>query len=140
MPEDIAARRWLYLFVVLASTVAAVTEMTGIFEVDGFTWREIVILVLFGILFAWIASSFWLAAFGAFARFTKTDLLPLKRPSGVSAARTAILMPVYNEDVARFLPGCAPSGNPPVPILISTSSATAPIPPTGWPRSCNGTG
>ncbi len=105
MPEDSAARRWLYLFLVLASTVAAVTEMTGIFQVDGFTWREIVILVLFGILFAWIASSFWLAAFGAFARFTKIDLLPLKPPSGISAARTAILMPVYNEDVARVFAG-----------------------------------
>ena len=101
MPEDIAARRWLYLFLVLASTVAAVTEMTGIFEVDGFTWREIFILVLFAILFAWIASSFWIAVFGAFARFTRINLLPLKAPTGVSAARTAILMPVYNEDVGR---------------------------------------
>ena len=105
MPEDIAARRWLYLFLVLASTVAAVTEMTGIFEVDGFTWREIFILVLFAILFAWIASSFWIAVFGAFARFTRINLLPLKAPTGVSAARTAILMPVYNEDVGRVFSG-----------------------------------
>jgi membrane glycosyltransferase len=51
--KTVAARRWLYLFVVLASTVAAVTQMTGIFQVDGFTWREIFILVLFAILFAW---------------------------------------------------------------------------------------
>ena len=105
MPEDIAARRWLYLFLVLASTVAAVTEMTGIFEVDGFTWREIIILVLFAILFAWIASSFWIAVFGAVARFTRTNLLPLKPPSDSSAARTAILMPVYNEDVGRVFSG-----------------------------------
>jgi membrane glycosyltransferase len=105
VPEDIAARRWLYLFLVLASTVAAVTEMTGIFEVDGFTWREIFILVLFAILFAWIASSFWIAVFGAFARFTRINLLPLKAPTGVSAARTAILMPVYNEDVGRVFSG-----------------------------------
>ncbi len=105
MPEDLAPRRWLYLFLVLASTVAAVTEMAGIFQVDAFTWSETAILILFAILFAWIAMSFWMAVFGAFARFTRVNLLPLKQPSGVSAARTAILMPVYNEDVARVFSG-----------------------------------
>jgi membrane glycosyltransferase len=102
---DIAPRRWLYLFLVLASTVAAVTQMAGVFQVDGFTAREIVILVLFAILFAWITSSFWLAVFGAWARFTKVNLLPLKPAAGPSAARTAILMPIHNEDVARVFSG-----------------------------------
>ncbi len=75
--------------------------MAGVFQIDGFTPREGIILGLFAILFAWIASSFWLAAFGAFARWNRIDLLPLKPSSETSAARTAILMPVYNEDVAR---------------------------------------
>ena len=96
-----APRRWLYLFLVLASTVAGVTRMVGVFQMDGFTGREGIILGLFAILFAWIASSFWLVVFGAFARFNKIDLLPLKPPPENSAARTAILLPVYNEDVAR---------------------------------------
>ena len=87
---DIAPRRWLYLFLVLASTVAAVTQMAGVLQIDGFTPREIVILALFAILFAWIASSFWLAVFGVWARINKVDLLPLKPPQGPSAARTAI--------------------------------------------------
>ncbi|HEY2008027.1 MAG TPA: glucans biosynthesis glucosyltransferase MdoH [Rhizomicrobium sp.] len=103
--SDIAPRRWLYLFLVLASTVAAVTEMAGVFQLDGFSTREIIILALFAILFAWIASSFWMTAFGAFARFTKQELLPLKPATGPSAARTAILMPVYNEDVVRVFSG-----------------------------------
>ena len=90
---------------VLASTVAAVTQMAGVFEVDGFSLRELVILGLFAILFAWIASSFWMTVFGAFARFTRAQLLPLKPASGPSAARTAILMPVFNEDVARVFSG-----------------------------------
>ena len=102
---DIAPRRWLYLFLVLASTVAAVTQMAGVFQVDGFSAREITILVLFAILFAWIALSFWMTVFGAFARFTGAELLPLKPVAGPSAARTAILMPVYNEDVARVFSG-----------------------------------
>ena len=102
---DIAPRRWLYLFAVLASTVAAVTQMAGVLQFDGFTIREASILGLFAILFAWIASSFWLSVFGAWARFNKIDLLPLNPPSGTSAARTAILMPVYNEDVGRVFSG-----------------------------------
>ena len=100
-----APRRWLYLFLVLASTVAASTQMVGVLQIDGLTWREAAILVLFAILFAWIASSFWLAVFGAWARWTKADLLPLKPAAETSAARTAILMPVYNEDVARVFSG-----------------------------------
>ena len=102
---DIAPRRWLYLFLVLASTVAAVTRMAGVFQIDGFTLREGTIMVLFAILFAWIASSFWMVAFGFFARLSKIDLLPLKPPAEISAARTAILMPVYNEDVTRVFSG-----------------------------------
>jgi membrane glycosyltransferase len=98
---DIAPRRWLYFFLVLASTAAAVTQMTGVLQVDGITAREAVILVLFTILFAWIASSFWLVCFGAFVRLARINVLPLHPPSENSAARTAILMPVYNEDVAR---------------------------------------
>jgi membrane glycosyltransferase len=102
---DIAPRRWLYLFLVLASTVAAVTQMAGVLQFDGFTIRELSILGLVAILFAWIASSFWLSVFGAWARFNKIDLLPLHPASGTSAARTAILMPVYNEDVGRVFSG-----------------------------------
>ncbi len=102
---DIAPRRWLYFFLVLASTVAAVTQMAGVLQFDGFTAREVVILALFAILFAWIVSSFWLALFGVWARLNKVDLLPLKPAAGPTAARTAILMPVYNEDVARVFSG-----------------------------------
>jgi len=100
-----APRRWLYLFVVLASTVAAVTQMAGVFQFDGFSGREIVILALFAILFAWIASSFWMTVFGAFARFAGQELLPLHPAGEPSAARTAILMPIYNEDVGRVFSG-----------------------------------
>ena len=102
---DIAPRRWLYLFLVLASTVAGVTQLLGVLQVDGLRWREAVILLLFAILFAWISASFWLACFGAVARMIRKDLLPLRPAGAVSAARTAILMPVYNEDVTRVFAG-----------------------------------
>ncbi len=108
MPDadsGVAPRRWLYLFLVVASTVAAVTQMLGVLQIDGLTIREATILLLFAILFAWIAASFWLSLFGTFARLTKADILPLMPPGGVSAARTAILMPIYNEDVSRVFSG-----------------------------------
>ena len=48
-----------------------------------------------------IAAFFWLVVFGAFARWNRINLLPLKPPPETSAARTAILLPIYNEDVGR---------------------------------------
>jgi len=49
---EIAPRRWLYFFLVLASSVAAVTQMAGVLQVDGFTIPEAAVLGLFAILFA----------------------------------------------------------------------------------------
>ena len=46
-----------------------------------------------------------MAVFGAFARLTNAKLLPLKEAPALSQSRTAILMPVYNEDVARVFSG-----------------------------------
>lgn len=102
---DLAARRWLFIFLVVASTVAAVTQLLGVMQFDGLSFREAIILALFAVLFAWISVSFWLACFGAYARLTRSPVVALKPPSEVSAARTAILMPVYNEDVARVFSG-----------------------------------
>jgi hypothetical protein len=70
---------------------------------------EIAMLVLFAILFAWISTGFW-TAFAGFAvlvmggdRHSILDRyapgLPLSRIS--AKARTAIVMPICNEDVAR---------------------------------------
>jgi membrane glycosyltransferase len=103
--SDIASRRWLYLYLVLASTALAVSQLLGVLGGDGLSSREGVILALFTILFAWIGAAFWLALFGAFARIGGEILLPLKPADGPSAARTAILMPVYNEDSAQVFSG-----------------------------------
>jgi membrane glycosyltransferase len=69
--------------------------------VDGLAPLELVIVILFAILFAWIAASFWLACFGLLTRLDGTALLPLPAGRQQSEARTAILMPVYNEDVGQ---------------------------------------
>ena len=76
--SDIAARRWLFLFLVIVSTAAAVVKLYQVLLVDGIDPLEFLFLGLFAILFGWITISFWMAVFGAFARLTGARLLPLK--------------------------------------------------------------
>jgi membrane glycosyltransferase len=104
---DIATRRWLYLFLVLGSAALASIQLWSVLRIDGLRGSEVLILFLFTLLFAWIASSFWLACFGAFAKLTARPLLSLKPglSPGLSRSRTAIIMPVYNEDVAGVFAG-----------------------------------
>ena len=103
--SDIAARRWLFLFLVILSTAAAVDKFYQVLRIDGVDLLEFLFLTLFAILFGWITISFWMAVFGAFARLTGARLLPLVEGTAPSSSRTAILMPVYNEDVARVFSG-----------------------------------
>ncbi len=74
-------------------------------RVDGIDALEFLFLILFGVLFCWITVSFWLGVFGAFARLTGARLMPLAESREPSSSRTAILMPVYNENVGRVFSG-----------------------------------
>jgi membrane glycosyltransferase len=103
--SDIALRRWLFLFLVVFSTAGAVFKLYQVLRVDGIDVLEALFLILFAILFGWVTISFWLAVFGAFARLTGAQLLPLKESREASTSRTAILMPVYNENVDRVFSG-----------------------------------
>lgn len=80
-------------------------KLHQVLRVDGLDALKFLFLVLFAILFGWISTSFWLAVFGAFARLTGAKLLPLSQSAQPQASRTAILMPIYNEDVDRVFSG-----------------------------------
>jgi membrane glycosyltransferase len=105
----LALRRWLFLFLTLTSTAAAVIKLWSVLRSDGLDLSEGLFLFLFTLLFGWIASAFWLALFGVVARLLDERLLPLssapKGMLGSTPSRTAILMPVYNEEVARVFSG-----------------------------------
>ena len=72
-------------------------------------WGETALLIVFGLLTAWLAAGFWTAMMGIFvlaiggdrqliSRSAKADTIPRD-------ARTAIVMPICNEDVRRVFAG-----------------------------------
>ena len=73
----------------------------------GIGWLEVVLLALFAMLFVWVAMSFWMATAG-FLRLLRAKTPLAHRSSHTSAppvGRTALLMPIYNEDPHRVFAG-----------------------------------
>ncbi|MBJ3775715.1 glucans biosynthesis glucosyltransferase MdoH [Acuticoccus mangrovi] len=88
------AARTILLLVTLAGTIFAVTEMHAVASVGGMAALEWVLVGVFAVAFAWIAFSAGNAIVGL--------LFPINARSGDAPkgppGRTAIIMPVYNED------------------------------------------
>jgi len=112
--SHVAARRRIALLVlILGQTWIATDFMINALPYHGRQPLEIAILALFAILFAWISAGFWtaLAGFALLAlhgdrhAITRT-VARNARPTDIEpGARTAIVMPICNEDVARVFAG-----------------------------------
>lgn len=101
----------------LFSSLAAGTTLTGVwlmFDImrpNGVTLLEIALLLLFAVTFAWIVIAFWSASIGFVLQMLRLDPLSLRRlvpaqPGALTPkGRTAVVMPVYNEDTARIMAG-----------------------------------
>jgi membrane glycosyltransferase len=101
---SIAARRAFVFGTALGLSVLAAYEMYLVLAVGGLTTLETVILALFVILFAWVALSFASTLGGVIALVTRrTQSLGIDpdAPLPEIAARTALLLPTYNEDPDR---------------------------------------
>jgi len=107
-------RRVLFLGLVLGTVAPAGYLMTRILPITGMGPLLWVILALFLLTFTWIAISFWTAAAGFVLRLLQRDPLNLRRiPPGSASAgpvrlagrRTAIVIPIYNEDPLRVMRG-----------------------------------
>lgn len=107
--------RWyaMLLFALcIATTAAACFVMSKLLWADGTNVLDIPIMALFTVLFFWITIGFWTATFGFVNQLLINEQL-LKLPQDkledqivpTSEARTAIVMPIYNEDVARVFAG-----------------------------------
>ncbi|WP_300725093.1 glucans biosynthesis glucosyltransferase MdoH [Pseudomonas sp.] len=125
-------RRYILLVLMLGQTIVAGWYMKGIMPYQGWSFVDLEevlhqplmqtaqqvlpyalqtsILILFGILFCWVSAGFWTALMGFLELLTGHDKY---RISGASAgnepipdnARTALVMPICNEDVSRVFAG-----------------------------------
>ena len=102
-------RRLLLLFLVLASTCAAALVLGTILAADGFSLLELAIVVLFSALFAWITTACWISVIGFVVRVAglhrRTQAGHADRPADGEPSRTALVMPIYNEDPERVIAG-----------------------------------
>ncbi len=115
--EDISAdvrtlRRVIYLGLVILMTLLGVFMLFDIYIVDGLSITEAILLPLFLLLFSQIAIGFTLAVIGFFQLLSGGDKLeimqtlpPLRETGDVRGemADTAVVLPVYNENISRVL-------------------------------------
>ena len=109
-----ASRRWrlfLYLLLSCLLTAAGVYLMFDVLRANELTLLEGCLLVLFSLNFAWIAFAFWNAIIGFLLCLSRRDPISLKKQLDIPAdthpirVRTAVVMPVYNEDTKRITAG-----------------------------------
>lgn len=104
-------RRGLMVALILLQTLGAGYAMLGVLPYHGSTALEIALLVLFATLFAWISAGFWMAVYGFVVHRLGGDpaglMARIERAGGLcrSFAPTAILFPIYHEDVERTFAG-----------------------------------
>ncbi len=105
-------RRALYFTIVAVTVLLAVTMLTEILAANGLEVVEVFILVVFFVNFVLIALSFWTAVTGFVVRAMKRDPINLRpvaelrtAASGSITTRTAVTIPVYNEDPRRVFAG-----------------------------------
>jgi membrane glycosyltransferase len=99
-----AWRRTAVVGATVLSTLGASAVMARLLEPKGFSAADGAMLVLFAVLFAWVAFAFVSAVAGFVLMWRARDLEPW-RPQPIIFSRTALLMPTYNEDPGRILSG-----------------------------------
>jgi len=101
----VAFRRAFIFAGTAAMTVAGCYEMYEVLSVGGVTALEWMVLVLFVLLFAWIAFSFMSSLAGFFILlFRRKDPLGIdpEAPLPSLSSKNAMLLPTYNEDPNRI--------------------------------------
>ena len=109
-PRAGAIRRIVLPVLVFTQTYLATDFMTSVLPYQGRQPLEIAILVLFAVLFGWVSVGFWTAMAGFLVLLFGGDRHAISRSAPddapiSEAARTAIVMPICNEDVPRVFAG-----------------------------------
>ena len=105
-------RRLLLTVLTVGQTALAAWSMTAVLPYHGSRPMEVAILVLFTLLFFWVSAGFWTAIMGFVVLATGRDPHAISATAPPDAplpddARTAIVMPICNEDVGRVFAGLA---------------------------------
>jgi len=101
-------RRTLFFGLTFVTAGAATALLLDVLEANGLSGIEVVGLVLFFALFSWIAGSLWTGIAGFFVRLIGHDragIDPREVAGRPLLTRTAIVMPIYNEDPVRVAIG-----------------------------------
>jgi len=104
-------RRTLYFSLVLLTTLGAMSLLGVAFQDGGTQPHELVMLGLYAILILWIAASFWTATLGFATLLYGRDRYAIAARQGPAGRvesgqfKTALVMPVYNEDPVRVFAG-----------------------------------
>lgn len=97
-------RRRLLAVLVIATAAFGAFLMWKVLAANGVSTAEVFFLTIFVVLFAWTALSFWSGFIGFVLGVLRLHPVTLRRGSPAASAlpalreRTAILVPVYNED------------------------------------------
>ena len=104
-------RRILMVALILGTTLIASSYMADVMPQKGTTPLELTIVIVFGALFAWISIGFWESIAGLYTLLRGYDRFAITRTMTVADSgiepevRTAILIPVCNEEVSRVFAG-----------------------------------
>jgi len=103
-----ARRRALFFSLTFMTSLFLTGLMWDILRANGFTGLEKTGLVLFFILITWITGAFWTAFIGFVIRLGVRDKAVIYADEVVGhtlLGRTAVVMPIYNEDTRRVFAG-----------------------------------
>jgi len=105
-------RVWLFAIAALGISGYGISIMFEILNSNGMTLLEYALLALFSITFAWIVTAFCSGTIGFLLQLLRIDPLTLKRikpiffdSQALAKQRTAVVMPIYNEDTHRVIAG-----------------------------------
>ncbi|MGE5105047.1 MAG: glucans biosynthesis glucosyltransferase MdoH, partial [Betaproteobacteria bacterium] len=105
-------RRLALVVLIVLQTMIATDYMALVLPYHGRQPLEIAVLVLFAVLFAWISAGFWTALAGFWLLARGRDRYAISQrmigdgPASIPPdARTALVMPICNEDVPRVYAG-----------------------------------
>lgn len=105
-------RVWLFAIAAIGLSGYGISIMFEILNSNGMTLLEYALLALFSITFAWIVTAFCSGCIGFILQLFRIDPLTLRRikpisinNEALSQQKTAVVMPIYNEDTHRVIAG-----------------------------------